>query len=214
MAGKFRQEIDHRTLKLMVGLVGLSLAFATSFLSGGAIESISAAHCHGGWARDFLVGSLFAIAAFMAAYNGFSRLEKWVAKGAAVAAIGVAWFPSKCGDQAELIPGAHACAAAIMFLMLTAMCWIFYRRARGAPYPGARRRARLYALCGIAIPLSMGIIVVDHFAGGVIEAHVPRLVLYCELVALFAFGVAWLAASHLLPWITAPEERWMRGIAR
>ncbi len=62
MAGKFRQEIDHRTLKLMVGLVGLSLAFATSFLSGGAIESISAAHCHGGWARDFLVGSLFAIA--------------------------------------------------------------------------------------------------------------------------------------------------------
>lgn len=210
MANKFRQEIDHRTLKLLVGLVGLFLATTTSFLSGGAIESVSAAHCHGGWARDFLVGSLFAIAAFMLAYNGSSRREMWVAKVTAVAAIGVAWFPSKCGDQGELIPGAHAASAALMFLMLTWLCWIFYRRAKAAPYPGARRRARLYALCAIAIPLSMGIIVVDHFAGGVIETHVPRIVLYCELVALFAFGVAWLAASHLLPWITAPEERWVR----
>lgn len=208
MAGQSRQEIDHRTLKLLVGLVGLFLASATSFLSGGAIESISAAHCHGGWARDFLVGSLFAIAAFMLAYNGFSRREKWVAKVTALAAIGVAWFPSKCGGQAELIPGAHAVSAVVMFLMLTWLCWIFHRRAKRAAYPGARRRARLYALCGITIPLSMGIIVVDHFAGGAIEAHVPRLVLYCELVALFAFGVAWLAASHLVPWITAPEERW------
>jgi len=50
--------------------------------------------------------------------------------------------------------------------------------------------------------------VIDHFTGGVIIHRLPRLVFYCEMLALMAFGVAWLAASHVLPWITAPQERW------
>jgi hypothetical protein len=94
---------------------------------------------------------MFAMAAFMAAYNGFSRTQMLVAKVTAVAAIGVAWFPMRCPTRDEIVPGAH-----------------------------------------------------------VVSAIIPRLEFYCEELALIAFAVAWLAASHIVPWITAPEERWIR----
>lgn len=203
------EEIDHRVLKLMVGLIGLSLATATNLLSAGTILSISQSHCYGGWARDFFVGNLFAVAAFMAAYNGFSRKEMWVAKVTALAAIGVAWFPTACPTQGEIIPGAHVVSAVVMFLMLATMCRIFYVRARRRHLPGASRRAMLYAACGIAIVASMLMVVADHFLGGPLKSVVPRLEFYCEQVALVAFGVAWLASSHVVPWITAPEEKWV-----
>lgn len=203
------QEIDHRVLKLMVGLIGLFLASATSFFSGDTILSISESHCYGGWARDFFVGTMFAIAAFMAAYNGFSRKEMVVAKVTAVAAIGVAWFPTRCPTQDEIIPGAHVISAIVMFAMLATLCHIFYVRARSHGLDGANRRAVLYAVCGIAIVAAMGLVLVDHLVGGPIKAVIPRLEFYCEEVALVAFAVAWLAASHIVPWITAPEEKWL-----
>lgn len=209
MAATRNEEIDHRVLKLMIGVIALSLAAATSLLSAGNILSISESHCYGGWARDFFVGSMFAVAAFMAAYNGRSRKEMWVAKVTAVAAVGVAWFPTKCPTQDEILPGAHAISAIIMFLMLATLCRIFYVRARRQALPGARRRATLYAVCGIAIVVSMLTVVVDYLVGNPLKAFIPRLELYCEQVALFAFAMAWLAASHILPWLTAPEEKWV-----
>lgn len=210
MRAPHRTEIDHRVLKLMVGLTGLFLASTTSLLSGGAILSISQSHCHGGWARDFFVGSMFAIAAFMAAYNGFSFREMLVAKVTALAAIGVAWFPTKCAADSYSMPQAHVAAAAVMFAMLATMCHIFYRRARNRRTTRANRRAVLYALCGITILASMGLVIVNHFIGNPIKAVIPRLEFYCEQAALVAFGTAWLAASHVLPWITGPEERWVK----
>jgi hypothetical protein len=204
------QEIDHRVLKLMVGLIALFLASATSFFSHGTILSISQSHCHGGWARDFFVGTMFAIAAFMAAYNGFSRAEMWVAKVTALAAVGVAWFPTQCPTQDEIIPGAHVISAVVMFAMLAALCRIFYLRARSHGLPRANRRAVIYAVCGIAILAAMSLVALDHLLGNPIKSVVPRLELYCQQVALVSFGVAWLAASHVVPWLTAPEERWVR----
>lgn len=209
MTGPKSAEIDHRTLRLMIGLIGLLLAAATSLLSEGTILSISQSHCYGGWARDFFVGALFAVAAFMAAYNGFSKKEMWVAKVTAVAAVGVAWFPTKCPTQPEIIPGAHVISAVIMFLMLATFCRIFYVRSSGKTPPSAQRRAKLYATCGIAIVASMGLVAVDHFLGSPFKKVFPRLEFYCEEVALVAFGLAWLASSHILPWFTAPEEKWV-----
>ena len=48
------KEIDDHVLKLTVGLIALSLANLTAWLSAGSIGSISASYYEGGWARDFL----------------------------------------------------------------------------------------------------------------------------------------------------------------
>jgi hypothetical protein len=204
-----RQEIDHRSLKLMVALIAFFLASATAFLAAGSIDSISGSYGHGGPSRDIFVGSMFAIAAFMAAYNGYSGTEAVLAKVVALSALGVALFPGGSGTDSKLIDSIHTVASLVMFSALVALCRVFYRRAKGKGLPGASRRAWLYAVCAAVMLIAMVLVVVDHFLGRPLQAAIPRLVFHCEHIALIAFGVAWLAASHVLPWITAPQEQWL-----
>lgn len=201
------QEIDHRTIKLLVGLIALSLANLTSFFADGPITSISASYYEGGWAQNFFVGFLFAIAAFLLAYNGLSRHEMFASKVAALAAFLVAMFPCECDGQDEIIPYVHGVAAAIMFLILAYFCWIFFWRARGKGHSQAKARAVVYALCGVAIILAIAVLALDHLTGGSISAHIPRLVFYGERAGLIAFGISWLTASRVLPVLTRPDER-------
>ncbi|HMV33246.1 MAG TPA: hypothetical protein PKA50_14110, partial [Gemmatimonadales bacterium] len=78
-----RPEIDEHTLKLMVGIVALSLANLTSWFSGKHLESISASYYETGLAQTTFIGFLFAAASFFLAYNGQSRREMVASKVAA-----------------------------------------------------------------------------------------------------------------------------------
>ena len=90
-------------MKLIVGVIAMSLAFLTNFFASSNISSISAAYHEGGWSQNFFVGFLFAISAFLLAYNGESRSEMILSKVAAVAALGVALFPCECGVHDQVI---------------------------------------------------------------------------------------------------------------
>ena len=202
-----RYEIDHRTIKLLVGLIALSLASLTSLFSETAIESISASYHEGGWSRDILVGFLFALFAFLLAYNGKSKLEMLLSKIAAFAALGVAMFPCKCEIYTEIIPYVHGTSAAVMFLILAVFCYIFYRRARDKGHKQAKIRAIVYAACGITIIVSILILAIDYFSADAISERINRLKFYGEAAGLIAFGIAWLTASCVLPLISSKEER-------
>ena len=209
-----REEIDHRTIKLLVGVIALTLSSLTSFFAGTPISSISAAYHVGGWAQSFFVGFLFAIAAFLLAYNGLSFREMVMSKIAALAAIGVALFPCRCDQQAEVLPYVHAAAATTMFVMLAGFCYVFFKRARQKGYPQANMRAAIYALCGAAIVSTMLVLAIDALTGGTVKAALTslglngaRLTFYVEHTALIAFGISWLTASRVLPVITRPDER-------
>ncbi len=206
-----REEIDHRTIKLLVGVIALTLAGLTSYFAGGKIASISASYYEGGWAQSIFVGFLFAIAALMLAYNGLSTREMVLSKVAAIAACGVALFPCKCDNRDEILPYVHAGSATILFLILAYFCYIFFHRARDkaktlANSP-ANARATIYALCGITIILCIVVIAVDALLGGALTAKVVRLVFYAERAALIAFGISWLTASRVLPFLTRADER-------
>lgn len=202
-----KEEIDHRTLKLLVGLMALSLGSLTSFFADSKITSISASYYEGGWSQSILVGFLFAIAAFLLAYNGLSRSEMLMSKFAAVAALGVALFPCGCNDNTEIIPHVHFGSAAVMFLILVYFCFVFYKRARAKGHTEAIRRAFIYVLCGIVIIASILIMVIDKTTGGGLSFRIPRLVFYCERAGLVAFGISWLTASRVLPVLTRSDER-------
>ena len=200
-------EINHRTIKLLVGAIAITLASLTSFLSEGPLSSISESYYQEPWPRNIFVGFLFAIAAFMFAYNGLARIEKVMSKVAAVAAMGVAMFPCACGANDEIIPHVHYISTGIMFAILTGFCYVFYRRADAKNHPEARRRARIYALCGFVIVVSMAAVAVENLADGIISAHIPGVIFVAEASGLVAFGISWLTASHFLPFITSAEER-------
>ena len=208
MATEFsKPEIDYHVLRLIVGVIALTLASLTAFFSSAPIESISASYHEGGWARDIFVGFLYAISAFLLAYNGKSVPEMVMSKTAAVASLGVAMFPCRCGDHVEKIPYLHAISAAIMFIILAGFCRIFYRTARLKPSRQSDWRASIYAICGAVIILAVGVLALDKVTGGSISSSVERLTFYGERAGLMAFGISWLVASLALPVLTAPEER-------
>lgn len=226
-----RQEIDHRTIKLIVGVVATSLAGLTRLFAGSTLPSISASYYEGGWSQTIFIGFLFAIAAFLLAYNGVSRAEMILSKVAAVAGLGIALFPCRpsilpdpqrapgvaglgialfpCRSDtyAELIPHVHGVSAAVMFLMLAYFCYGFYRRARAKGHAQANARATLYAVCGAAILISIIVLALDHVSGGVVSTRIPNLTYYGEATGLISFGISWLTASRSLPVLTHPGER-------
>lgn len=202
-----RQEIDHRTIKLIMGVIAIAFPILISALSRPGITSISASYFEGGWPQTIFIGFLFAIAAFLMAYNGLSRLEMYLSKLASLAALGVAWFPCACSSQPELIPHIHEVFASLMFLVLAFFCYSFFKRAKAKGYFQAHARAAVYAVCGVLIVLSIVTLAYNAFTHGSLSNGIPRLIFYGETVGLIAFGVAWLTASRVLPLLTLPSER-------
>src|SRR6266404_3759042 len=141
------KEIDDHVLKLIVGLAALSLANLTAWLSHDIIGSISASYYEDGWARDFFIGFLFAISSFLFAYNGDRAAEMILSKIAAMAALGVALFPCRCGQPTNIVTYVHYTSAAIMFAVLACLCVIFYQRARTKGHREAIWRSYIYAVC-------------------------------------------------------------------
>ena len=113
-----RLEINHHTIKLIVGVIAISLAFLTALFSEHPLDSISAAYHETGKSRDILVGFLFAIAAFLLSYKGRSTKELLLGRIAAVSAMGVALFPCGCGNHTEIVPRLHVASAVTMFVIL------------------------------------------------------------------------------------------------
>lgn len=204
MGAPRRPEIDQYTIKFLIGAIAFALPWLELALTGGSITSISASFWFdpGPWPRDVFVGCLFAIAAFMVAYNGVSEPEMWLAKVASLAALGVALFPCQCGDLTrEIVPRVHLISAAALFAVLACFCYIFFRRARAKGHREAKWRAAIYSVTGVGMLVAMAL-----FLDYAISKR-EQLVLWGETLGLVSFGIAWLTASRVLPGITPRWER-------
>lgn len=201
-----RPEIDEHTLKLMVGIVALSLANLTTWFSGKRLASISASYYETGLAQTTFIGFLFAAASFFLAYNGQSRREMVASKVAAVAGLGVAIFPCNCPGHPPQ-PPFHYISAAVLFVALAYLCYCFFGRAWAKGHTQARARGTIYVACGLTMVVTLLVLAVDHFTGEQIKALDPRLTFHGEYICLVAFGISWLTASRILPLVTRPDER-------
>jgi hypothetical protein len=201
-----RPEIDHHVAKLIVGVIALSLPVLTNWFATSPLASISESYYQGGWSQSFLIGFLYAIAAFLLAYNGKSVREMIASKVAFVAALGVAMFPCRCGTHTEVVPYVHGASATVMFLTLAYFCYLFYKSARAKRQQLAQARAAIYAACGIAMIVAIAILAFDQLRDNAYSTG-NAMVFYGEAAALVAFGISWLTASRTLPVITRKDER-------
>jgi hypothetical protein len=201
-------EINQYTIKFLIGFVALSLPVVELVLSGGAITSISESYWYpdSPWSRNIFVGSLYAIAALLASYNGTSAMQLWLGKVAALAAVLISMFPCNCRDDAhEIVKGVHAASAGILFAVLAWFCWDFIDRAKRKLHDDRRkaaaRRIAIYRACGLGMLIAIGLFV----AHAVTKEE--RLIFWGETFGLVSFGISWLTASHKLPGITHPSEK-------
>ena len=198
-----RPEIDEYAIKFLIGVIAFSLPLIELALTGGSITSISASFWFDTlWPRNFFVGFLYCISAFLVAYNGRTALEMWLAKIASIAAFLIAMFPCECKPSGrEIIKYVHVLSATTMFAVLACFCVIFIRRARQKPHPQAHWRAMIYAICGVGMVVSIGLFAAKALTG------VEVFTLWGETAGLVSFGISWLTASKVIPGISGPAER-------
>lgn len=181
----------YRTLRFLVGIIALILPFLVVRLSREPLTSISASYFHDD-ARDWFVGLLFVVAAFLLGYNGtfYRVLQASVARLAAACAAAVAIFPTSPDGGEAATATIHGWAAAVLFLCLAFFCTMF---AYGA-YLKSSKRLIVYLLCagGILVGLALGAYAWSMNADQRAGSHI---VYWAEWIALISFGIAWLWAG-------------------
>lgn len=200
-------DLSDRAHRQLIGYIGLVLPFLLVFIAiardGVAqwekLESISAYYYTGGVAA--FVGMLVALALFLFTYRGYAnryhRFDRAAAVIAAIAALGVAFFPTKAPDGVTALAWwapwygrLHHISTIVLFLMFAVFAlWLFRITPEGEnAAPDKRTRNHVYLACGVAI------LVCIAWAGW--EAKSGRPIFWPESIALVAFAVSWLVKGH------------------
>jgi len=208
--------LSYYTMRRAVGLIAVSLPFA---LAAGSILASLLAPDHAlphpllqrsisdyyyTSMRDYYVGSLCAIGAFLACSRGYDMRDEILGYLAGFFTFGVAFCPSfnpRSNHFTELdveFGFIHTVFAALMFLALAYFCLFLFRKS-SPEKPVTRRkrhRNRVYGACGFGMIVCMFAMVGLTLRGIVERRHPSPWLFWCETVALGAFGVAWLTKGE------------------
>ena len=196
---------NYKTLRLLVGLIALSLPILVSIISTDTLSSISASYHTN--ARDIFVGLMFVVGSFLCAYNGHGLAQSICSKTGSVAAICIAIFPTtKDTESSNPQAVVHYCAAIVLFVILTYFCFGPFRAQTKNKGGKKGLRSKIYFVCGsimatcLLCTLLGKIILSEEFVRQI------RLVYFGEFLSLTAFGVAWIVAGKWLPLIVDDDD--------
>lgn len=203
--------VSYIFLRRAVGMIGLLLPVVLVignnliFSDFGIEPSISDYYWTG--MRDVLVGSLFAVAIFLLAYEGEEKIDARAGDLACIFACGVALFPTAndLPNYPEVIKYLHYFFAAALFLTLAFFSIFLFTKTdpNKKPTPEKLKRNMIYRICGYLILLAIGLIALTklfNILKVLSEAYTDSLsiVFWLELTALVAFGVSWLIKGKTL----------------
>ena len=210
MSEKLQQHIfsTYLTLRYGIALIGALLpvvVYVAGALNGVSLQdSISAYY----WAsdgqvvapsRDWFVGSLFAVAAFLYLYKGFSVAENIALNLAAILAVGVAVFPMEwqCGAACGKY-SVHGFCAVAMFACLVYVVWF---RAGDTltlipenATPSRARYRQIYKIVGAVMLASP----VTAFVLNSVVGTRTSYVFFIEAAGIWAFSLYWWVKSSEL----------------
>ncbi|MCU1683556.1 MAG: hypothetical protein JWQ81_4295 [Amycolatopsis sp.] len=191
-------------LRRGIGVIGLALPFVLVLAKlivdgGGLLNSISGYYYTD--VRDVFVGSMCAVGIFLLSYRGYDTLDDIAADLAAVAAFGVAFFPTTPVNPSQtdrVIGTMHLVFASVFFLTLAYFCLFEFTKSNTAnPTRRKVQRNGVYVACGVIIVASLVLIAVfGLFLSS--ETASLRPALWLESAAILAFGVAWLTKGEAI----------------
>jgi hypothetical protein len=196
-----------RHLRLGIGSVGIALPIV--LVAGHLLvarrltllDSLSG-YYHTGM-RDVFVGSLCAVGVFLIAYR-YRRPDDALGTVAGVLAIAVALLPTTVDAPAgttshsdRLVGVLHQVAAGALFLVLAVFCLLLFTRPDRAGAPPNPSAVRFYRCCGALILVAIVLALASTQLSADLR-HTLKPVLWCETIAVFAFGAAWVVKSDAL----------------
>ncbi len=207
--------LSYYMMRRMVGLLALALPFALAagsilarlFISGHLPHPLlqrSISDYYYTPMRDLYVGSLCAIAAFLACSRGYDLRDEITGYLAGVCAVGVACFPSfnprsTRYTQLDFAFGViHTAFAALMYLTLAYICIFLFRKSSPQKTLTRRKqdRNRIYVASGLIMVACMIAMVSLTMLTTIERRHPSHLLFWCESLALCAFGIAWLTKGE------------------
>ncbi|SDX84574.1 hypothetical protein SAMN05661080_01437 [Modestobacter sp. DSM 44400] len=197
--------LSYLALRRSVGVIGLALPLTLAVgglvVDGSGLHPTISDYYYSGM-RDVLVGSLCAMAVFLASYR-YDRPDAVAGTVAGLAAVGVALFPSTpagASGGVDPVGVVHLICAATFFLTLAWFCLALFTRTHPDLPPTARKRQRnaVYRVCGATILISVALAAVTGALpdDGWMAAVHP--VFYLESLAVIAFGVAWFVKGETI----------------
>jgi hypothetical protein len=201
---------------LRTGIVAMSAALpiallAYSLISHGRLEqhSMSAFYgAYGGEMRNWFVGTLCALGAFLVLYKGFSFAEDMALNLAGLFAVLVAMKPCNCWDEGAMNSKLHLASAFLFFAAMAYVCFFCAKKTVSLlPNEATRTRfTRRYHAIGIALILSPAAAIPASYLGGGLD----RLTFFIEWFAVWVFAFYWFTKTQEFE-ITAAEKRALRG---
>jgi hypothetical protein len=199
------RQINHKVMRVIIGIIALLLAPAVYLLSDNQSDLTSISISYWTDSHDIFVGSLFATGFFLSAYNGSGNgrdLEFYLSKASGVFSVGIALFPAYGFSDSD-IPAkwilnitdffhvdsfeVHNVFAALFFLCLIIMMWLFSDRAMGK-----KKKGRSYFYRSVSISMAAGILLIV-IIGRITDYS--KTILIAEIWGLTLFGAGWLAAG-------------------
>jgi hypothetical protein len=202
-------DLSDNSHRQLIGYIGLALPFLLIVIAvwrdgvtlWRGLESISAYYYTG--AVTVFVGMLVALSLFLFTYRGYAnkyhRYDRASAVIAGIAALGVAFFPTKVPDGFVAVKWwatwhgvVHHISAIVLFTMFAVFAlWLFRLTPDGErPAVDKRRRNHLYLICGIVIVLCIGWAGLNGLNG--------EPIFWPESIALIAFALSWLVKGYAL----------------
>jgi len=190
--------VSYLTLRQMIGWIGLLMPFGVRIVAfvveGVSRDSISDYYYTA--MHDSFVVTLILIGTLLTCYRSPALRDTVVSIMAGIAAIGIAFFPTKSGTvwSCNLVHGPsqfHVPFVAAFFVLTIYM--ILFRFVAFTPENPTHAkiiRNRIYRVCGAVMAIATAIIVV--------ELLLHRPIFWPETVAVVSFAVAWLVKGQTL----------------
>lgn len=155
--------------------------------------------------RNYLVGSLFAIAAFLVCTRGYDLRDEITGYVAGGLALIVALVPAVNPHRVihnrfhDDLGRVHLIAAALMFLVLAYFCLFLFRKSSpDRPLTlHKRQRNSVFLICGLAMVACMCVMLSLTVKSVQAVLWPTGILFWCESLALFAFGTAWLVKGEV-----------------
>lgn len=206
-------------LTLRFGIAVIAILFPALLYVGGKLyaglplqDSMSAyyhAAVDGHSMRNWFVGILFAVGAFLYLYKGYSNKENIALNFAGAFAVGIAIFPMEwnCGDHcAKVSP--HGVSAVLFFISIAFVCLrCASDTLKFIDSETTRNRFRaLYRSLGVALVLSP----IGAFLITAVFQLQGSLTFFVEALGILAFSAYWIAKSREIR-LSELERRATRG---
>ncbi|MDE0312724.1 MAG: DUF998 domain-containing protein [Caldilineaceae bacterium] len=206
--------IQHRTLRLLLGVLGMLLPLVLvggGYLAGdGVLPTLSTYyHSQSPILHGFFVGTVFSVGAFLFCYKGYEEKrwgflgDNWTANVAGIGAFFTAIFPTASVEYAsatyaeKAFSVVHNISTLVFLLASAAMVLLLFTRTKKDKKPddGKKKRNCIYRTCGRVMVAGTVALVILFLT----EYDIPHALLGLESVVIFAFGVAWFVKAIRRP---------------